>query len=487
MPIVLRIITLDGPLCSVIGETEWTVQRLKEAIEEQTQFSTWCYQQQLVLGDVLLADSDILGDRCSAGEEITLVKRSTKRVFPNDARTVDDSRNLASLLRNPLTESPVILDLADHRCLFDLCHESRGELAFEHMPWEADVPRGDIAFEHMPWQVDELLSWLPWEAMFDIKPDEIAAVLALQSAFSVDRGQVCGGFVAGVILLKRGHLLAVTATIANERDDLPREGIICSAACPASSWEELEHKLPAFTQKLLEPPTVQNADYDLGLPPHRPRFPRIGPLRVFLGECLPRGGSQLQVWLDRAGRPQGFEPRVRLEWPLEGFCDSFEWPHPMGDRVLENLFQTPQSLMLKWWQACRLTEKHVSQERKGAIVVAINAAKGHGKGKRVLLEGLHELHDFEDFRKHVEDVNALNLPSCKMPFAYAVGHLRSEIANRVTETEIKFFDDVIEDLLASAPGDSRSYNFHSLCDRALGPAFVRHVMFGRGVSAMTYR
>lgn len=438
-------------MCTLIGEPDWTGQHLKEAIEEKSQWSFLCCSQQLVIGDHLLADSDILGDRIYDCVEVTVLRRPlSSKVF----YMIGDRKSLALTLRK-LAPSPVVLQLPDHGFLFDLCHVS-------------GKPQFQSDLEHVPLQADELMAWLPWEAMFDIQPDDIAAVIALQSSCMwIGDGS---GFVSGVVLLKDGHLIAVTANIMEAIHLVAYQSIICSAVCRASSLDELEGILPAFTKMLSEPPHVRNLgeqDEHEGLNPSQ--FPRVGPLRVFIGDCPQWGGEQLDQWRQRTGHADRFRGgRVGVRLPLEGFCQALAIPQELGTQL-----EHASELSSLWASVCRETEEEVSEERSLAIAALVQQAKGKGKGKFQLWD-------------QIEGDNAFNLPPCDRTFADAVLRVREELASRLPETDAQAFDDTIERLLALAPGDTRSYNFSALGSKALSRTFVQDLVLGRGISTIVY-
>eukprot|EP00913_Durusdinium_trenchii_P033459 g31325.t1 len=74
MSLELQILSLSGPICSILAEPEWRGRDLKEQIAQQAKITQ--SKQKLLVGTTLIRNADQLGEVLNGADEILLVRQA---------------------------------------------------------------------------------------------------------------------------------------------------------------------------------------------------------------------------------------------------------------------------------------------------------------------------------------------------------------------------------------------------------------------------
>ncbi|CAJ1382535.1 unnamed protein product [Effrenium voratum] len=242
----LPVYNLEKFICYVRCEGEWSGRRLKEAIEEASEWKELVCTQMLAIGHTFIQDDQGFAELLVEGATVSL----TRRPWPLKVlRPAEDAKAFACALR--AFECPVLLEIM-----------SRGPLIFSADPEgrlqgdsgassdEDDGPM--IKLETIAMNRQMLESWIPWEA-FGVAPSQIAVVLALQATFHwVGDGL---DHLAALLLLTDGTLLAVAGRLEEAARDISYDNRITFSSHSAKTAEQMWKELPNFTNSLFGPVT----------------------------------------------------------------------------------------------------------------------------------------------------------------------------------------------------------------------------------------
>lgn len=436
----LDVYALDKHLCRIKTEPGWTGRNLKEAIEEETAWDYLVCTQQLAVGTTLITH-DVELDTLLTGDADASMTRLPE---PANIQAFTGDRKALGLAMRPLEMFPIVaMELPMHEVLFDASTWQQWD-AMEAASKEAyrcdkeDEPP-EVLLSHRKFTAEMLSNpgWFPWDSLVGIPHSDVAAVLALQaSAFMIADGF---GWLAAVLLLKNGELLATTVSVNEACHVIQYSSLVTSASLRAKSWEELLRLEPGFSEAMAQAATAR-----WGKPPGEPEEEEeshkpIGPLRI-AGLEIPCGwtcADFLIRWRAEMGEERSFNPCMNglQAWPAKPFTSSLH-------RAPHDLLQACDKAneYVRKWYAC-VNEVHQEcgdPEPPG---------RGRGKGK-----GEHR-------------------PSCRQPFAKAVAELRSRLS------EYPKFQNALAKLETFREPDSTSYELASLGSGAMED-FVVEAVFG---------
>ncbi|CAE7247961.1 unnamed protein product [Symbiodinium sp. CCMP2592] len=435
----LDVYALDKQLCRIKTEPGWTGRELKEAIEEATAWDFLVCTQQLAVGTTLITH-DVQLDTVLTGDADASMTRLPE---PANIQAFSGDRKALGMAMRPLEMFPIVaMELPMHEVLFDASTWQQWD-GMEAACKEAYRScREDEPPEVLPSHrklTAEMLSnpaWFPWEYLVNIPHSDVAAVLALQA--SADMIGDGGSWLAAVLLLQDGELLATTVCVDEACHVIQYSSMVTSASLRAKSWEELLRLEPGFAEAM-----AQAASTRWGKPPgEEPEEAEamhkcIGPVRI--AGCEIPGwtcADFLSNWRAEMGEERPFDPCMNgLEaWPAKPFTSSLRVPH----EVLQACDKANE--YTRHWYTC---VSEVQQECGDPNRL------GKGKGGK-----------------------GANPPSaCRQPFATAVAELRSRLSEHP-----KFQNALAKLETFSEPG-STSYDLECLGCAAVED-FVVETVFG---------
>ncbi|CAE7457938.1 unnamed protein product, partial [Symbiodinium necroappetens] len=244
----------------------------------------------------------------------------------------------------------------------------------------------------------EMLSnplWFPWESLIGIPHSDVTAVLALQASAFLIRDGLC--WLAAVLLLQNGELLATTVFVHNSFKPIQFRSMETSASLRAKSWEELRRLEPGFVEAM-----ARRASSHWGRTEEaeaaKPK-PIIGARRI-AGRQIPGGwtsASFLQAWRAEMGEKESFNPedvQGLQAWPAMPFASPLR-PAP---RDLLKACDEAAEHLAKWYECVREVHQVCGDPDRPWTF-----GKGMGKGK--------------------------GTPSCQQSFGDALMELRSRLCH----------------------------------------------------------
>ena len=447
MPL-LSVYTLDKLVCRINAQPGWTGGDLKEAIEVETDGDFLVCTQRLAVNTTMITHETKLDDVIAGDADISV----SRLPCPDSIRYPDDcaSRRMFGMALRPLEMFPVIaMEYPLHGYLLSCSTGQQWETMESLCQMTAGNEENEDQHEAMRLHhvgLNFLMlsthEWIPWREIAGVDPGDVAAVLALQSSCTFAlTGNV--SWMAAVLLLEEGGLLAVTSWILEECHLIDYAPLVTSAACRASSWGELSKLVPGFAAAMSEPANdawarPPNAFYGEPLP--------IGPLRIAAPEALGSWTSaQLQERLQLyTGDPHRFAlERLGLpSWPAKRFA-----AHPAPADVLGAL--SAANVETDIWK--RNAEE--IDETCGAVDPPMIAKGKGGKGKGTL--------------------------QCQEPFSVAMAQFRERLAGN------NQFLERLHALEEAVPADRRSYDFWAVSSEAL-QGFQVEMVFGKGQWEVMY-
>ncbi|CAE7745956.1 unnamed protein product [Symbiodinium sp. CCMP2592] len=394
----LDVYALDKHLCRIKTEPGWTGRELKEAIEEATGWDYLVCTQQLAVGTTLITH-DVQLDSVVTGDADASMTRLPE---PANIQAFTGDRQALGLAMRPLEIFPIVaMELPPHGLLFDAstwqqwdAMEAAGKEAYRSGE-EGEAPE---VLRHRKFTAEMLSNplWFPWESLVGIPHSDVAAVLALQASAFMIRDGVC--WLAAVLLLQNGELLATTVFVYTSCRPIQFRSLETSASLRAKSWEELRRLEPGFAAAM-----ARRASSDWGRTPEEAQAPKpkpiIGPRRI-AGRWIPGGwtwASFLREWMAETGEKELFNPedvQGLPAWPAMPFVSPLR---PISRDLLEACNEAAEHLA-KWYESVReVHEVCGDPDRRWSF------GKGIGKGK--------------------------GTPACQQSFANALTELRSRLSH----------------------------------------------------------
>ena len=419
----LDVYALDKHLCRIKTEPGWTGRELKEAIEEETGWDYLVCTQQLAVGTTLITH-DVQLDSVLTGDADASMTRLPE---PANIQAFTGDRKALGLAMRPLEIFPIVaMELPPHALLFDAstwqqwdAMEAASKGAYRSGKGEAEVLR------HRKFTADMLSNplWFPWDSLVGIPHSDVAAVLALQASAFMIRDGVC--WLAAVLLLQNGELLATTVFLYNSAIPIQFRSMETSASLRAKSWEDLRRLEPVFAEAM-----ARRASSHWGRTPEEAETPKpkpiIGPRRI-AGRWIPGGwtcASFLREWMAETGEKESFNPedvQGLQAWPAMPFVSPLR-PIP---RDLLNACNEAALQLAKWYESVREVHRVCGDPDRPWTF-----GKGIGKGK--------------------------GTPSCQQSFANALTELRSRLSHRPE------FRGILASLEDVASPKNTSYDLESL-------------------------
>ncbi|CAE7246863.1 unnamed protein product [Symbiodinium sp. CCMP2456] len=414
----LDVYALDKHLCRIKTEPGWTGRELKEAIEEETGWDYLVCTQQLAVGTTLITHDLQLDSVLTGDAEASMTRLPA---FTGD-------RKALGLAMRSLEIFPIVaMELPPHAVLFDASTwqqwdgmEAASKEAYRaYRSEEGEAPE---VLKHQKFTAEMLSSplWFPWESLVGIPHSDVAAILALQASAFLIRDGLC--WLAAVLLLQNGELLATTVYVYNSFGPIQDGSMETSASLRAKSWEELRRLEPGFAEAM-----ARRASSQWGRPEEalaaKPR-PIIGPRRI-AGRQIPGGwtcASFLQNWRAEMGEKESFNPedvQGLPAWPAMLFASPLR---PVPRELLKACDEAAEHLA-KWHECV-----HEVNQVCGDPAWAFGKGKGKGKGT----------------------------PSCQQSFANALMEIRSRLSHRPE------FQSVLARLEDFASPGNTSYDLESL-------------------------
>ncbi|CAE7461697.1 ppsA [Symbiodinium natans] len=398
---------------------------------------------QLITHDLRL-DSILTGD---ADASVTrLPEPANIKAFAGDRRAL-------GLALRPLETFPVVaMEMPFHAAVFDAstCQQwDAMEAACKdgyRLEGEGDT---DLTRIHLKLGQEQLGSeWLPWEALVGVPQKEVVAVLALQASFlMISDGY---GWIAAVLLMEGGDLLASTAFVNEGSGQLRFRSMVFSSSLRVKSWEELQRLRPDFAAAMAAPASARWGQREAE-EAEEAAVKSLGPLRIASPDIGVSGhwtcGIVLRDWRQKLGEEDPFNPRYT---GLEG------WPAKIFTRHLGKMppdflaaLRAANDEAERWNQVVNEVDQMC-----GDPEMPFKGRGGRGKGKNRAV-------------------------SCKQPFSTAVQELRTRLSGSPK------FDRAVAALEDLASPDSQSYNLGTLAVAAM-EFFEVDLLFGPGQREVMY-